>query len=152
MAVRTPILKPTRSFRRPVVRPGLRSVSSRREASGIYDLGEMRRGAHRLVDGRRGREPASCRRSDTQIAVERDRHVVIAANAVLDGLRFLRAMQEGLPGINMFGFVKVAGCARLDWEQLQDRPGRALAGARFTQGFCDLGQSCFDGAPSFRMV
>ena len=57
---------------------------------------------------RRAHEPASGRRGETQIAVERDRHVVIATNAILDRVRFLRAMQERLPGIDMFGFVKVA--------------------------------------------
>ena len=57
---------------------------------------------------RRVGETASGRRSDTQFAVERNGYVVIASNAILDRVRLLRAMQEGLPRINMFGFVKVA--------------------------------------------
>src|SRR5881394_1548413 len=55
-----------------------------------------------------GHETASCRRGTSQIAVESNGDVVIAANAVLDRVRLLRAMQERLPGIDMFGFVKVA--------------------------------------------
>src|SRR5262245_39958880 len=59
--------------------------------SGINDLGQMRRRTvgiqRRLTD-----ETAAGPCGNSGLAVERDGHVVIAANAFLDRFRFLRAM------------------------------------------------------------
>ena len=73
-----------------------------------------------------------------EVAVKRDGHVFVAADAVLDGFGVFRGMDERLPRVNVLGLVEIAvgnegqalGRGRGPWPVQEPQRGWAMITAR----------------------